>query len=149
MAKNAAYPRSSKTGEADDDVEAEGEGGIRSGVGSSVYVGVVIVHQGETSTAMMATSSVSSCWRRTKGRRAASVMRHLRTYSGRRGPAGRQGRKTSTSTRIEKMITSVQAVAMNCPPMASIRPMMTPPSIAPGTLPIPPRTAAVKARSQR
>ena len=44
------------------------------------------------------------------------------------------------------MITSVQAVAMNCPPSASIRPISTPPSMAPGTLPMPPSTAAVKAR---
>ena len=45
------------------------------------------------------------------------------------------------------MITSVQAVPMNWPLNASIRPMITPPSMAPGTLPMPPSTAAVKARS--
>ena len=44
------------------------------------------------------------------------------------------------------MMTSVQDVLINWPPLASIRPMMTPPSIAPGTLPMPPSTAAVKAR---
>jgi hypothetical protein len=56
------------------------------------------------------------------------------------------GLNTSTSTRIEKMMTSVHAVAMNWPPIASIRPISTPPTIAPGTLPMPPSTAAVKAR---
>ena len=44
------------------------------------------------------------------------------------------------------MITSVQAVAMNWLAIASIRPMITPPTMAPGTLPMPPSTAAVKAR---
>src|SRR6185437_7749870 len=58
-----------------------------------------------------------------------------------------EGRNTSTRTSSEKMITSVQATAMNCPPSVSISPMMTPPTIAPTMLPIPPSTAAVKARN--
>ena len=45
------------------------------------------------------------------------------------------------------MITSAQAVPTVCPLTASISPITTPPSMAPGTLPMPPSTAAVKARS--
>ena len=44
------------------------------------------------------------------------------------------------------MITSVQRTAISWPPKVSISPIRTPPTMAPGTLPMPPSTAAVKAR---
>ena len=45
------------------------------------------------------------------------------------------------------MITSVHRTDTTWPLKVSIRPMIMPPSIAPGTLPMPPSTAAVKARN--
>ena len=61
-------------------------------------------------------------------------------------PRSPVGRNTSTSTRIEKMITSVQRTARYWPPSDSMSPISTPPSMAPGRLPMPPSTAAVNAR---
>jgi hypothetical protein len=43
------------------------------------------------------------------------------------------------------MITSAQRTAKKWPPRLSIRPINTPPTIAPVTLPKPPTTAAVNA----
>src|SRR5262249_50351745 len=56
------------------------------------------------------------------------------------------GLKTRISTRIEKMMTSVQRTSRYWPPKDSMSPIRMPPSMAPGILPMPPRTAAVKAR---
>src|SRR5258706_592968 len=72
---------------------------------------------------------------------------HRRCYDlrGTSRPSRPLGRNTRTRIRIEKMMTSVQRVAISCPPRDSISPIRMPPSMAPGMLPMPPSTAAVKA----
>src|SRR5207237_5676071 len=54
------------------------------------------------------------------------------------------GRKISTMIRIEKAATSLYSTEKYADHSVSIRPIKSPPSIAPGTEPMPPSTAAVK-----
>src|SRR4029453_1198818 len=69
--------------------------------------------------------------------------------SGVRSPSSPSGRKTRIRIRIAKMIDWLQSLPGACQPRPllndSTNPITSPPSTAPGRLPIPPRTAAVKA----
>src|SRR5256884_9861416 len=68
------------------------------------------------------------------------------TFSAGREPRRPGGRKTSTRMRIEKTIALVQRAEMYWSLHADRNPMKNPPSAAPGMLPMPPSTAAGKAR---
>src|ERR1700681_654816 len=68
-------------------------------------------------------------------------------FSGTLMPNNPVGRNTSVAIRIPKMRTSVHDESKHESEKARTNPMMRPPSAAPGMLPIPPNTAAVKAIS--
>src|SRR5437867_5957014 len=55
------------------------------------------------------------------------------------------GRKISTITRTEKAATSLYSIEKYADQNVSISPMSRPPTIAPGSEPMPPSTAAVNA----
>src|SRR5436853_7228937 len=79
--------------------------------------------------------------------RAARGDRHpAHHFSGGRSPMRPWGRKTRTRMRIAKTIALVQRAEMYWSLHADRNPMKNPPSAAPGMLPMPPSTAAVKAR---
>src|SRR5260370_28933653 len=73
----------------------------------------------------------------------------LAHFSGTRMPNKPVGRKTSTRIRMPKTNTSDHCCppCMYPPTMATMRPMTKPPTEAPTTLPMPPQTAAVKAKN--
>src|SRR5690348_11112965 len=146
-------------GKTDDDVEAQRQHGKGRGVRRRVEIAAVAVDQREDEQEdrdIEHDQPPAPFGRQAfpPGQHAAARgflgyrFAHALSYDlrGTRRPSRPFGRKTSTRIRIEKMITSVQRVAINWPPRDSIRPMMIPTSIAPGMLPMPPRTAAVKAR---
>src|SRR5574341_149137 len=67
------------------------------------------------------------------------------TFSGMRSPIKPVGRTRRTRIRITNATTSLYSLEMYPAPSPSAMPNTTPPTIAPGMLPIPPKTAAVKA----
>src|SRR5437868_2832667 len=69
----------------------------------------------------------------------------LAHFSGTRIPSRPVGRKTRTPIRMPKITTSVHFDPRYESLYAEISPMMSPPSAAPGMLPMPPNTADVNA----
>src|SRR5262249_31713105 len=67
------------------------------------------------------------------------------TFSSSGRPSNPVGRKTSTRMRTAKTETSLYSTEKYPDQKASISPIIMPPSIAPGSEPIPPNTAAVNA----
>src|SRR5207249_12118007 len=79
-----------------------------------------------------------------EGGRAHARARHI--FSADRSPMRPWGRKTRTRIRIAKTSALVQRAEMYWSLHADRKPIMRPPSAAPAMLPMPPSTAAVKAR---
>src|SRR5260370_3352663 len=71
----------------------------------------------------------------------------LQTFSASYFPNNPDGRKRRMTIRITKAIAGVKFEKRLLPTNASISPMISPPTTAPGTLPIPPNTAAMNAFS--
>src|SRR5262249_60351583 len=76
----------------------------------------------------------------------ANRARVAHALSGTRSPSNPWGRKIKTRMRMEKTMAFVHRAEMYCSLHAERKPMTRPPRAAPGMLPMPPSTAAVKAR---
>src|SRR6185369_9505589 len=78
-------------------------------------------------------------------RSGGGLVRHSHTFSTSGRPRMPCGRKIITIARIEKAATSLYALDTYSAHSVSMMPMSKPPSTAPGSEPMPPRTAAVNA----
>src|SRR5262249_60582828 len=76
----------------------------------------------------------------------ANRVRVAHAMSGTRSPSNPWGRKIRTRMMMEKTMAFVHRAEMYCSLHAERKPMTRPPRAAPGMLPMPPSTAAVKAR---